>query len=57
MYGPDKKQPIGQNNISEMMSSRHIEDITTLLPAELSDVLEEKINLGQTLITQLASPR
>ena len=40
-----------------MMSSRHIEDITTLLPAELSDVLEEKINLGQTLITQLASPR
>ena len=39
------------------MSSRHIEDITTLLPAELSDVLEEKINLGQTLITQLASPR
>jgi hypothetical protein len=27
------------------------------LPADLRGILEEKISLGQTLITQLASPR
>jgi hypothetical protein len=40
-----------------MNNNRQIDDFAALLPAQLIEVLEDKIQLGQTLINQLSSPR